>query len=320
MVTGALEALIGFFVLELSRAILTEGMYQSTNRIPVLHPQLTIFIVELVRFLIAIICVIRNRGKVSFTNLEYMAVQAVMWFVNNVLYFATLKHASVATISILLQLRLPITGILHHFLVRKQENWRVWAALGVIYVGVVCAQWTGHFSLTDMWTIYMTLLLSLISSVASIVSEKMMKSLTLPFWEQQVRVTLLGIVSSTIFLAFSNGAFVNHDSISVTSVLFTIGSILAAAGTGLFTGMVVRRLDSVVKLIAQAVAAICTTWVVYIVFGSFKAVYGFFLLGSFLLIVGTLVYGLETTVNPAYTKYRKLYRWDSGKKEELKQE
>ncbi|ORY40547.1 hypothetical protein BCR33DRAFT_367869 [Rhizoclosmatium globosum] len=53
-------------------------MYQSTNRIPVLHPQLTIFIVELVRFLIAIICVIRNRGKVSFTNLEYMAVQAVM--------------------------------------------------------------------------------------------------------------------------------------------------------------------------------------------------------------------------------------------------
>ncbi|ORY40548.1 hypothetical protein BCR33DRAFT_740372 [Rhizoclosmatium globosum] len=142
----------------------------------------------------------------------------------------------------------------------------------------------------------------------------MMKSLTLPFWEQQVRVTLLGIVSSTIFLAFSNGAFVNHDSISVTSVLFTIGSILAAAGTGLFTGMVVRRLDSVVKLIAQAVAAICTTWVVYIVFGSFKAVYGFFLLGSFLLIVGTLVYGLETTVNPAYTKYRKLYRWDSGKR------
>ncbi|KAJ3060840.1 hypothetical protein HDU98_003197, partial [Podochytrium sp. JEL0797] len=294
------QAVLGFFTLELSRAVLTEGMYQSTNRVPILHPQLTIFIVECVRLAVAVAIILRTpNGKLSLSNLQYMAVQSMLWFINNCIYFATLRHASVATVSILMQLRLPITALIHHFFVRRQESQFVWAALAVIYLGVVLSLWTNTFSVNDASTVFLCLLLSTMSSVASIVSEKVMKTLEMPFWEQQVRVCFLGVVSSAVFLAGSSGAYVNYASMHPVSVGMTCGSILASAGAGLFTGIVVKKLDSVVKLIAQAIAAVSTTIAIWLVFGTFKAVVGCFVVGSLLLVSGTVVYGLEISTNPA---------------------
>ncbi|KAJ3015458.1 UNVERIFIED_CONTAM: hypothetical protein HDU68_012714 [Siphonaria sp. JEL0065] len=305
-------AVIGFIVLELSRAVLTEGMYSATNRKPLFNSQLTILLVELVRVGVSYNLVLRSKRSPSLNNIRPIAVQSLLWCFNNCIYFAALEHASVATLSILMQLRLPITGILHHVLVKKQENPLVWIALLIIYAGVVLTQWSNSFSIHDMWTVFHCLILSSLSSIASIVSEKTMKTVSMPFWDQQFRVCVLGTISSAVFLAFSKGVYVNTESLNPISAAFTIGSILAAAGAGLFTGIVVKQLDSVVKLIAQAMAALATTILIYLAFGIFKAILSCFLIGSLLLVIGTVLYGLETSSNPAHEKFRALYRPNDG--------
>ncbi|KAJ3247563.1 hypothetical protein HDU78_003977 [Chytriomyces hyalinus] len=311
-------ALAGFLTLELTRAVLTEGMYATASgasRRPLLHAQVVILAVEVVRVAAACCMIIseKRKPKLHVHALKSVGIQTGLWFVNNCIYFNVLSHASVATVSILMQLRLPITGILHHFLVRKQSSLGAWIALIVIYVGVVCAQWSNSFSISDMWTIIACLVLSILSSIASIVSEKMLKGANMPFWDQQLQVCALSVVSSSVFLvAMADGPWINYDMLNTVSVAFTTGSVLAAAGAGLFTGLVVRHLDSVVKLIAQSVAAVSTTVLVYLLFGTFKAIFGMFVVGAVLLVLGTALYALETTTNPNYARFRNVYRL-SGK-------
>ncbi|KAI8621467.1 nucleotide-sugar transporter [Chytriomyces sp. MP71] len=249
------------------------------------------------------------KGRPSLKGIQFVAAQSVLWFINNCIYFAILRYTTVATLSILMQLRLPITGILHHFLVRPQKSLHAWCALTVIYIGVVAAQWTN--SIESNWLAFTAcLVLSVLSSLASIISERVLKSLDMPFWDQQFRVCLLSLVSSAVFAAATvrGGEYVNYTVLSASAVAFTAASIVAAAGAGLLTGLVVKYLDSVVKLIAQSVAAVATTVLIYVLFGSFKAMWSTFILGSTLLVLGTVVYALETTTNSVYLPYRKLYR------------
>ncbi|KAJ3123927.1 hypothetical protein HK100_011432 [Physocladia obscura] len=328
-----------FFALELTRAVLTEGMYTGSNssnddsgatRTPLLHPQATILAVEAVRVGVTmLICAITLPNPASrlfrLDRFGGVAVQAMLWI------------ASVATVSILMQLRLPITGILHHMLVQKQRSARAWIALFVIYCGVVISQLPKKgtaFSFTDARAVAMSLVLSTVSGIASIVSETNMKSgrlAGLSFWEQQYRVSLMGVVSGAIFLmalatfgdedvvdargggggSWSLGGLVlvNVHRATGFSIAMTTGSVFAAAGSGLFTGLVVRQLDSVVKLIAQALAAVFTTAVVYLAFGTFKGDAEYFGFGSILLIVGAAWYALETSNNAKHLQFkRKFYR------------
>ncbi|KAJ3095183.1 hypothetical protein HDU96_001283 [Phlyctochytrium bullatum] len=294
-----LHPVIGYVAFEILRSLLVEGMFawSPVDRQPWLDTSLLVLLMECAKLLIAFCVVLATTRNFSLQYLACFVVQAFLYFINNFLYFQTVQWTSAATISILLHLRLPITGVLHHFTMRKQTAIG-WGAMFAAYLGVVVSQLNDDLSFGSFWPILMCLIIAVNSSIASIVNEKMLKTLDMPFWDQQLRLYALGALSSAVFVFARKDALVHPEAYTPGILGATIGAIVTGAAAGIVTGLVVYKLDSVIKLISQAVITVLVTIAVFFVFGTFRGSVIYFSIGAAILVAATYVYARAAASAP----------------------
>jgi uncharacterized membrane protein len=294
---------------------------------PILDSSVVILSIEVLKFVIALTTVSFTTRNFTLEHLHLFLLQSLLYFFNNVMYFSAVQWSSAAVVSILLHFRLPITGILHHFFIKPQTSRWAWICLATIYIGVVISQLNENLSLENGWAVFICGVIALNSSIASILNERMLKGLGMPFWDQQLRLYGLGVLSAGLFvfgkwakasaaatsttatikstrmladdtghtkmgiiLALSDGLFVHKSSHNPGSILTATGAILFGAGAGIMTGVVVYKLDSVVKLVSQAIVSVLVTLCVLLVFGRFNGNAGAFVQGALLLVGATYGY------------------------------
>ena len=130
---------IGYVIFELIRNLFAEGMhvYASSWDATLLSPPLIVSLIESLKFIIAFGIVLLTTRNFNATYLHCFTLQAFLYFINNCMYFQTLNFTSTATLSMLLHLRLPITAIIHHFIIKLQNSSIKWSAIVMVYSGIL---------------------------------------------------------------------------------------------------------------------------------------------------------------------------------------
>lgn len=129
------------------------------------------------------------------------AIPAVLYFVNNNLWFWGLKFTPPALLFLAVLAKLPFTGILHHLCVRRQRSRAAWISLALLCLGLLISQAPDRL-IDYIWQrtpttktesrgweafagILVGLVISLFSAIASIFTELRLKDESTLFWTSQ---------------------------------------------------------------------------------------------------------------------------------------
>lgn len=290
-----------YVLADVVRSLFAEAMYVlDPNRKPMVSITLVVLLIELTKMFAAFIIVMKTTRNFSLRDLRYFVMPAGLYFINNCLYYGALTDASVGGLSLLMHIRLPLTAVAHHLMVKKQKSWRAWTSLAFVFVGVSFAQLSEGFVFTNARVVLVTFIICFNSSVASVVTERTLKTLRMPFWDQQLRMYFFGVVPSAIGVVLSSmrgkelltleelkeGVFTTSSA----AWLSTVGCVISGAGSGILTGLVIYRLDTVVKVVSNSLITVLVTLASYAIFGVFPFVPLNFGIGSLILAVASYAY------------------------------
>ena len=286
--------------MEVLRPLFAEGMYEHTtiiHRRPLLPYTQVVFLIESVKMMVALVMVLQTTRNWSLAKIEFFLPPAGLYFVNNCLYYWVLRESSTGAMSLLMHLRLPFTAVVHHFLIRRQTSWKAWVSLALVFTGVSIAQLTDDLTLDHGSVVIVAGIMCLNSAFASVINERILKTLDMPFWDQQLRMYTFGFIAS--FLGIFGSSYIEPGSLTAemttVAVISTIGCILTGAAAGIFTGFLMYRLDNIVKVIANAMVTVLVALCVFVLFGLFPFTPAHFAVGSLMLLGGSYLYAIETS-------------------------
>ena len=185
-------------------------------------------------------------------------------------------------------------------MIQKQECSRVWTSLVFVFVGVTLAQTDENFSLVDSRAVIVTLIMCCNSALATVINERVLKTLEMPFWDQQLRIYIFGVLASGLgLLSFSQkqkgGNIIDiSESLSKTAAWSAVACIATGAISGILAGFVVYRLDSVVKVVSNAAITVVVTMGAFFLFGMFSFSPSHFLAGSTVLFASSYCFASLT--------------------------
>ncbi|KAF2102660.1 hypothetical protein NA57DRAFT_71649 [Rhizodiscina lignyota] len=228
-----------------------------------------------------------NPNASAFKLYASYALPAALYFINNILYLTGLQVTSPSLLHVTILAKLPLTAILHHYLIRSQKNGKAWISLGVLCVGLLIFQipqsvknWMWSFITAvgvvstdkprengpsnEVLGLLIGSTIAVISAFTSTYTETILKRST-NFWTAQVWLYLYGSLFAFISAFFWDGR-VKHDkdgnenaskiaSASITMLVSAVASIVTAA-TGLVVANILKKKDNLVRLVGVAAAIV----------------------------------------------------------------
>ncbi|CCD64474.3 Nucleotide Sugar TransPorter family [Caenorhabditis elegans] len=285
-------------------------------------PTTSVFMMEILKLSFCLIIVlietrsIRKTAKKLHKNIwqnwwETMkvSVPALVYAVQNNLYYVALANIDATTYSVTLQLRILTTAILSVVLLSKKLSGYQWMAQGMALIGVIVVQldnsnsrreiagnfWLGLASVLGMcWT----------SAFAGVYFEKMLKNSSADVWIQNIRLSILTLLFAGITMLSKDG-----DAIITGNIfhgwtwivwLVTIGNSIG----GLCISLVMKYADNVMKTYCQSLA-IGFTSIVSICLGD-RLLSLYLGYGVFLVTSSVVVYSLYPATQPTTPNYKPL--------------
>lgn len=287
-----------YVVAETIRALLTFSAVQS--HIPV-SSVLIAFFAELTKLTFALffaarwsgfqLCTLREELLFSSNVKPYLAicVPAILYLVNTLMYMAALGLTTPSFLHIAMLGKIPITAIMHHFLVRRQTSAYAWASLAFITVGMFVFNLPAEFLAMITGTrpsgleerdessstvgLIIGLIIALISGFTSTYTEVILKR-KIPFWVAQTWLYAFGSLASGVVYIFWDGfsRSTTDDPVPlVHSVVLHIALVIASAGTGLVIANILRKQDNLVKIVGTSAAIVVIIFAQFLLFPSLRA-------------------------------------------------
>lgn len=186
---------------------------------------------------------------------------------------------------------------------------QAWASLSLVFFGVTVAQLNDDFSTTEsLSVILVAMVICLNSAFASTLNEKVLKTLDMPFWDQQLRIYALGTLIGGFRVAWTRESSVQEllPPTNVFALVAAVGCILSGSVAGILTGFIMYRLNNVVKVVANSGITILLAVSAYGLFGIFPFNATHFLLGSGIVLLGSVLYVRSTKKAHDQTAYTSL--------------
>ncbi|CAJ0579546.1 unnamed protein product, partial [Mesorhabditis spiculigera] len=247
-------------------------LVREVNKQSSFLPTTSVFMMELIRLLTcSIIISINLRSPLKFAN-EFRAtvwqnkvetakvcVPAVVYAIQNNLYYVALANIDATTYAVTYQLRILTTALLSVLLLSKRLSGLQWAALFVSMSGVVLVQLDGATSVSNArgnWLLGIGAVFSMCwtSAFAGVYFEKMLKKSSVDVWMQNIRLSMLtapfafATMFASDFSKIQEGGFFQG-----WTPLVWLMTILNAFG-GLVVSIVMKYADNVKKTYCQTVA------------------------------------------------------------------
>lgn len=194
------------------------------------------------------------------------ALPAALYLVNNLIYMTVLPYTSPSLLQVCVLAKLPATGILHHFMIRRQQNMYAWYSLFMLCVGLVIFNLpSGSLNQASIGLWYLApisgVVIAALSAVASISSERLIKDGD--FWTSQTGLYAWGTVFSIILIpvmsVFGPGKVVRSDDlVKAPGNSFMAATMLVCitAGSGLVVATLLRYKDNILKMIGTSASLV----------------------------------------------------------------
>ncbi|CCD61332.1 Nucleotide Sugar TransPorter family [Caenorhabditis elegans] len=289
-------------------------------------PTTSVFMMEVLKLGFCLIITLFKSGSIKKTchelhktiwqnRLETMkvAVPAVVYAIQNNLYYIALANVDPTTYSVTLQIRILTTAALSVCLLNKKLSWYQWGAQVMALLGVVIVQldktnshkeavgnfWIGVSAVVGMcWT----------SAFAGVYFEKMLKNSSADVWIQNIRLSILTLFFAGITMITTDGeAVFGGRMFEGWSNMVWLVTILNSVG-GLCISLVMKYADNVMKTYCQSIA-IGLTSLVSICLGE-RILTVYLVYGVTLVTSSVVVYSLFPVAPPALSDYHKLEQQD----------
>lgn len=209
---------------------------------------------------------LQQGDSLDFKRILKYAVPAGLYLTNNLIYYTVLPLTSPSLLQVCVLMKLPTTGILHHYMIKPQRNLWVWVSLGCLCVGLVVFNVPssnrvrqgdggemGSTTTAPSWVLapvagFAIACLSAMASIATETSTKIGE-----FWESQLYLYVWGILFSIIALPLAPSGKSSAVETTPFELATTIlGLVCITAGTGIVVAIVLRTRDNILKLIGTA--------------------------------------------------------------------
>ncbi|KAM0790447.1 hypothetical protein ACM66B_003324 [Microbotryomycetes sp. NB124-2] len=336
---GSLGRFGAFIVLETTRAVVTFGFLRSG--IPLSSTSI-ICLSELIKVIVSSLMLLRHRtsflppqppARATTTttgNDEHddrptptmspqqetalkcatFAVPATLYLGNNMLYFVGLQLTSPGPLHVAMMARLPFTAVLHHFIIRQQTNWRAWASLTALVIGLAMSEFSqsvseafgtsvsAQESTKQLLGTTIGLTIAAVSAFASILTERLLKDTSTPFWTSQFWLYSWGLAFAAVSALSWSGSVatttqLEPSSTSTATVTATLVCASLAATVGLAAGSILRYLDTIWKLVGNALTLVTIAVATAVAFPKMDntTLTPSFINGSGLILLATWHYG-----------------------------
>ncbi|CAI4222611.1 unnamed protein product [Auanema sp. JU1783] len=228
-----------------------------------------------------------------------VCVPALIYTVQNNLYYIALTHLEATTFCIAYQMKIFTTAILMYFLLGKRLSSKQWIALVVLVIGVVDVQLVYSppsskpgVEQSPILGFICVVTMCFTSAFAGVYLEKVLKESTTSVWMQNVRIAMIGLPISFFSMWYYDWDNIQkHGALRGWDFLVLCLTVTNSVG-GLLISIVIKYADNILKAYAQSMAIMGAAFGSWLLF-DFNPGF-FFMAGSLLVIISIIMY----TTNP----------------------
>ena len=241
-----------------------------------------VLVTDLLKFAFALIgySVESSQGPLGIVDDMYQhrvlfllyAIPSGMYVAYNNLSYVALTYFDPATYSVLMQLRIVVTGLLSVIIINRRITPMQWIALLVITFGGMLKEVNiaGTLPLRDSTHYFIIVVQLLLSAGAGVYTEQLLKGRAGACTSlQNLFMYFHGLWLDIVIIAFNgelSGSLIPDLSV-ICSTPVLIGVVVNAAVTGVVTGYFLRILGSLLKSIASALEIPAIAVASFVVFG-----------------------------------------------------
>ncbi|XP_071796482.1 CMP-sialic acid transporter-like [Asterias amurensis] len=284
--------------------------YTRSQSGPLYSSTTTVLLTEISKLLISLLLLIKEHRSVLgmckdvwnnvITNPRdsfKMCVPSIIYAIQNNLAFVALSNLDAATYQVSYQMKVITTAIFMVIMLNKSLSRTQWVAIVLLFLGVAMVQVESASSnkSTDVHYNYpvgvVCILIScLCSGFAGVYFEKVLKGTDTSLWIRNVQMYLFGIVSGIVAVFSKDGEVILEQGF-LHGYNYLVWIIVAMASIGgLYTSIVVKYTDNIIKGFSTAVSIILAAVGSFLLFQKTFGVV--FLLGTGLVISAVYLYSL----------------------------
>ncbi|XP_018120938.1 CMP-sialic acid transporter [Xenopus laevis] len=286
-------------VLRYTRTVTTE-MYFSTT---------AVCITEVIKLLLSVCILAKETGSLGrlMTSLKEnilgspvemlkLSVPSLVYALQNNMAFVALSNLDAAVYQVTYQLKIPCTALCTVLMLNRSLSKLQWFSVLMLCGGVTLVQYSPaeatkvQIEQNYLLGIGAVAIAVLCSGFAGVYFEKVLKSTDTSLWVRNIQMYLSGILVTALGVYISEGAQVMEKGFFYGySFLVWIVIFLASVG-GLYTSVVVKYTDNIMKGFSAAAAIVLSTVASVILFGL--QITFTFAIGALFVCVSIYIYGL----------------------------
>ncbi|XP_010881107.1 CMP-sialic acid transporter isoform X2 [Esox lucius] len=296
-------------VLRYTRTISSSTMYFSTT---------AVCVTEVIKLFLSLGMLIKETG--SFDRLKATVVQhvfqspkellklsvpSVVYAIQNNMAFIALSNLDAAVYQVTYQLKIPCTALCMVLMLNRTLSRLHWFSIFMLCGGVTLVQWKPAEATKvqveqNPFLGFMAIAVAVLcSGFAGVYFEKVLKSTDTSLWVRNIQMYLSGIVVTFVGVYMTEGAQVLEKGFFYGYTPWVCFVVFLASVGGLYTSVVVKYTDNIMKGFSAAAAIVLSTVASVVLFGLQITVS--FASGAMLVCVSIYLYGLpkqDTTKLP----------------------
>uniref|UniRef100_UPI00398EBD33 CMP-sialic acid transporter n=1 Tax=Pristiophorus japonicus TaxID=55135 RepID=UPI00398EBD33 len=286
-------------LLRYTRTVLTE-MYFATT---------AVCLTEVIKLFLSLGMLTRDTGSLSRMlsalhehvlrsprEMLKLSVPSLVYAVQNNMAFVALSNLDAAVYQVTYQLKIPCTALCTVLMLNRSLTKLQWASVLMLCAGVTLVQWRPAETTKvqveqNPFLGFVALAIAVLcSGFAGVYFEKVLKSSDTSLWVRNIQMYISGIVVTAIGVYASDGAQVLEKGFFFGYTHWVWFVILLASLGGLYTSIVVKYTDNIMKGFSAAAAIVISTIASVLLFGL--QITQSFMSGSILVCVSIYYYGL----------------------------
>lgn len=232
----------------------------------------------------------------SPAELLKLSVPSVVYAVQNNMAFLALSNLDAAVYQVTYQLKIPCTALCTVLMLNRSLSRLQWFSVFMLCGGVTLVQWepveatkvqVEQNPLVGFMAIAIAVLCS---GFAGVYFEKVLKSSDTSLWVRNIQMYLSGIVATLIGVYVKDGEKVQEKGFFFGYTSWVCFVVFLASVGGLYTSVVVKYTDNIMKGFSAAAAIVLSTIASVLLFGLQITLP--FASGAILVCVSIYLYGL----------------------------
>lgn len=225
-----------------------------------------------------------------------LSVPSVVYAVQNNMAFLALSNLDAAVYQVTYQLKIPCTALCTVVMLNRSLSRLQWFSVFMLCAGVTLVQWKPaeatkvQVEQNPFLGFIAIAIAVLCSGFAGVYFEKVLKSSDTSLWVRNIQMYLSGIVVTLIGVYINDGDMVMEKGFFFGYTPWVCFVVFLASVGGLYTSVVVKYTDNILKGFSAAAAIVLSTVASVILFGLQITIS--FASGALLVCVSIYFYGL----------------------------